>query len=319
METNYNELISDLVVISESIRKYQHNFVTSMATLEDNIVPFTQKITQITDSIKIRLLEEYSYELIYILNALRSIKSKKLQSFCDKILIENLQLKKSNIINISYIFEEFIKGITYFRYQQENKTPIYHRLYSCGLKQNSDKLECTHENRKTQRKFTETCYIERLIYGELLTYMKVYASIESSEPSLQDKQHIERLEITRQQYKTCFPNSDITIEIGFENSNTPIPMVIPIRLTLIRLKNDNIISTETYVKSRVDLKYIQIGQGLKYSVIVDCYKIIKDKQYIKFQSFFGESRWTSKKNIIVSENPYNTISISTKMNKNNTV
>lgn len=58
---------------------------------------------------------------------------KLLRSMYDKLFIKIINI---NVFenNATSVFKEFIKGITYFSYQEKGYTsnPIYHRLYSCG-------------------------------------------------------------------------------------------------------------------------------------------------------------------------------------------
>lgn len=199
--------------------------------------------------------------------------------FSDSVLRNILQIHKNKNIDLSYIFEEFIKGITYFKYQQESKySIIYHRLYSCGSKGNSENLKCTKTKySKEHKRKIETCYIERLIFDQLYR--------EIGEELTQDKTHIDRLEITKNIYQTCFPKQDIVVNIQFENR-------VPTRCNITRLKNNKIISEETFVKTfAINNNTFGLIGKIEYMMITDCYRVINEKRFYKCQFFIRESKW----------------------------
>ena len=80
----------------------------------------------------------------------------------DKIFSKKIVLE--NVNNVTLIFNEFIKGMTYFSYQQKeiNKHPIYHRLFSCGDGSHSFRNNfnrCNDKNKKDAQRRIKTCYI----------------------------------------------------------------------------------------------------------------------------------------------------------------
>jgi len=317
IDINYNTFVIELCNIIESLRKYEYNLI-SIETLEKSIQPFATYVQIVPESYRLQIADDYVSELLVMISKLRMSKSKKLASFCDTILVNKLEMNKNKSSNISYIFEEFIKGITYFRYQEENAMPIYHRLYSCGKKTDSDKLYCNESNKSLQKKFTETCYIERLVYTELLTKMQVYPDAKSTEPNKQNKAHDDRNELTRKQYQSCYtPKSDITVHIEYDDT-------VPVKLIINKLKDDKIISTETYVKTYTR----RFGIGIRYDVMIDCFRTYKNNNYIKFQTYFRESNWIKNKpkhmlTLALSDDHHNlqklTSNLTTSIQTNNTI
>jgi hypothetical protein len=110
-----------------------------------------------------------------ILEVSRSLKelsqNPKIRSMYDKIFQKTLCVPSNQPLQITLVFNDFIKGITYF--QQEgisNTVPLYHRLTSCGPKNNKSFREhynhCHESMEKTHKKhvknYITNCYIERL-------------------------------------------------------------------------------------------------------------------------------------------------------------
>ena len=123
-----------------------------------------------------------------------------------------------------------------------NDIPIYHRLYSCG-----DGTELYRNNNMIcLKKLIER---ERLIYDVLF---KHDTSIGTDEHT-QDDGHLFRLDLTRQDYETCFKNCKIEWNDG-----------MPLKLVIIRSNKGKTTSRETYNK-------------------IKCHKEIAEKHYMKFQ------------------------------------
>jgi hypothetical protein len=121
------------------------------------------------------------------------------------------------------IFEEFIKGITFFENEKEEKAvPIYHRLYACGPYADTHRqgnLICTSDlskdELKRRRPLIERCYVERLIYDEIYKYYT----------PTQDEGHLFRMKLTREDFESCFPDTEITVQVEHED-NAPVKAII---------------------------------------------------------------------------------------------
>jgi hypothetical protein len=79
-------------------------------------------------------IDKYNDELRKIKNFLLERKDVISRSIHDKIFTNILKIDKYISLGITKVFEDFIKGITYFSDEVENRKqiPIYHRAASCG-------------------------------------------------------------------------------------------------------------------------------------------------------------------------------------------
>ena len=98
--------------------------------------------------------------------------------------------------HVAFLFENFIKGITYFSNEQAH--PIYHRLFPCGS--NTSKLVCTKAGLARSRPLIEQCYVERIIYNEICR----------QESGFQEKD-LFRIDLTQKEFETHFPNTKIAL------------------------------------------------------------------------------------------------------------
>jgi hypothetical protein len=124
---------------------------------------------------------------------------------------------------LTNIFNEFMKGITYFQNQKPNANqPIYHRSNSSCPSRGLVNEVCNATNVDNvslqKQKRIRTCNIERLVYDSLWAKFMF---------SPQDIGHIDWLGKTKQAYQTCFPDKDIFIEIELDESIN-IPLVLKI-------------------------------------------------------------------------------------------
>lgn len=191
--------------------------------------------------------------------------------------------------SISKLFRHLIEGITYFNSQEPphgNET-IYHRLVSCGSYENADEfrdnnLICMQKlspKEKQRRKILiETCYTERKIYEELYIKEKFFFSKKGEPPSM-DNPHIIRLNSVEKDYQTCFPKSEIKVEINYTED-------VPNNVTIIKFKNNIEVSRETYVKTFKKQRF-----DMRYDSIVNCIMTKGEKIYQKYQSFYGKNKW----------------------------
>lgn len=165
-------------------------------------------------------LSSIKFELEYILKEPNVRKNNgKLIGFRDRIF-KNL-LSSINVVNdrkkVTDLFDEFIKGITYFSNQQRFSTfqPAYHRESSCSRKGEPNK-KCTSFDKRNSSDI-ERCYIERLIYDEMWNHMM---------NSQQDANHVNLLQDTKMAYTTCFPKTEIKVTIIRFHENNPITVEI---------------------------------------------------------------------------------------------
>ncbi len=183
---------------------------------------------------------------------------------------------------VSTIFEQFVKGITYFINEQEaNVYPIYHRLVSCGPIRDvtyADFHTCYAENPNNEiaKDRIRKCYLERLIYDNIYKNQALFS---------QDEGHEHWLQKTKNDFNSCFPNIDIAIDIKYHNIH-PHPIYLKADIYRHSILQE---SVEFYRKLQVDSLYPQ------YSDIVHC---VRQKHhrgsvqyYEKFQDFTQSRTW----------------------------
>jgi hypothetical protein len=120
-----------------------------------------------------------------------------------------------NVVNekrrVTNIFNNFIKGITYFNGDTvyNPSQPVYHRNASCPQRGHPNQ-KCTIDNHPSLN--IDRCYKERLIYDELWNRMLNMQ---------QNKSHLDWLEDTRQAFSTCFPETTLRVSVDLTKDNMP--------------------------------------------------------------------------------------------------
>lgn len=192
-------------------------------------------------------------DLIKIKHFLIELKNIKARSLHDRIFTKIFKLDKRVPLGITIIFEEFIKGITYFRTEEENKKkiPIYHRVASCGDSSNDFKkkyLICygtnTPQDIEIKRNHIFKCFLERLIYDNMYKHLTLHfpTNLLDSEVE-QNEGHKFQLSERGINFNTCFTGIKLKIDIYYEN-NFPRDLIIE-----YLDENNNIIQIEKYYKT----------------------------------------------------------------------
>jgi hypothetical protein len=212
--------------------------------------------------------------------------SAQYRGFLDRIFKNLLHMDKRMPTSITIIFNEFVQGITYFANQQQDAIPVYHRLFSCGPQNDAFRtsfLQCKKtampkNERSIIKSRIQTCYVERLIYNLLM-----FPLVGTEDTARQDNGHEHWLIETRNDFKSCFPKSDIIVNIlEFDNA-------WPIKLEIQRTVNSSVVSTETYTRSL----YIDLASGVKrYNNEIDCVRKTPQFTYFKLQQFAAKMPWT---------------------------
>jgi len=182
------------------------------------------------------------------------------------------------------LFVEFIKGISYFssEFDPTNPTPVYHRLFSCGPGDDAFRRmyqQCSEsaEARSEAARRIQTCYTERLIYDALWRQTQVRSAAGP----------LFRLALTRADFQTCFPHTDLSVRL------TMTPEGFPTSVSIARTARGRLVSVERYTK------------GLAHSLDPTSYEPIVVAQrrtvrgaYVAVQTFYvprppGAAGWGS--------------------------
>ena len=210
------------------------------------------------------------------------------RSIHDKLFVNLLNFPKNPPLRITRVFEDFIQGITYFRKETvHGEQPIYHRLTSCGPGTNAFRTrynQCNNGMSKKAKQLSktriQTCYIERLIYDKLYNTQTLFFPARGNSVSSQDQGHLNWLEQTKADFKTCFPNIDIVVELNDFDG------LMPSKLTIIRRKKNGNSSREVYIKDIIH------GEIKTYDVFVQCSLFANNKEKRKVQRFEKEEKWS---------------------------
>ena len=200
-------------------------------------------------------------ELVKIKYFLFELKNIKIQSIHDKIFIKIFKMNKKMPLGITRIFEEFIKGITYFKNEEEykRKIPIYHRAASCGYSSKNfinKYLKCYGTNLpeiiEQKKNHIFKCYVERLIYDDMFKQLMFHFPTTLDDTNIQqNKGHIYQLNQRAHNFNSCFLNTHINIEITYEDN-------FPVILIIKYLNQDKIVKIEKFEKI---LYFDEYGNG----------------------------------------------------------
>lgn len=200
---------------------------------------------------------------------LLGIKTNEGRSISDKIFTKILKFESHMPLGITIVFENFIKEITYFSNEKENKDKIliYHRASSCGNKKKNfrDLLKNNLINEEIKKNHIKKCYLERLIYDDMYREMTFHLPSELNNQELkQNKGHEYQLTERAKNYYNYYLEEDIKIEIFYENH-------FPILLIINYIKRNKIIKTERYLKTTYidDYGNTQYSQNVYYTIIED--------------------------------------------------
>jgi hypothetical protein len=253
-----------------------------------------EKLLRKTDAEIIAEFESLHWtEISRVINTLRGIKDPTIRGAHDRIFKNVFGIQKRVPSALTILFAKFIKGITHFQNQNASgtETPIYHRLYSCGTGDDAFRntfQRCTEDmdkqDRLDVRKRIETCYIERLVYDCMYRNLAMFFPGVGTEEHTQNKQHMDRLLITKTDFETCFPNLRIEIEMDFDND----AMHWPTRLTISRYIKDRPVSKETYNRT---ISFSNVLGDRMYEDAVDATRETDQHKYFRVQRFAYKPAW----------------------------
>lgn len=147
-------------------------------------------------------------------------------------------------------------------------------------------LICTKDisvaEKKRRRPLIERCYLERLIYDALYRYETLHFPLTGSNADhTQDKGHMFRMDLTKEDYESCFKGHSIDVEVEYHDR-------FPLTLKMTRKKKGIVFYTDEYIQ---ELR----GNGsaiAPYTGVVVCKRVMANgKTYLKTQDFGMERDW----------------------------
>jgi hypothetical protein len=181
-----------------------------------------------------------------------------------------MQIIKQKQANVTQLFAEFAKGVTYFATEfQELRRPIYHRDVSCGSALVKSELKFV----KTlfgpdKSKYVERCLIERQIYDELYRQILGFQNIG----------HLLEIKTIENIYQSLSPNTSVDARVAFHPERR-----LPNSLTLTWSDDSGLTSIEVF-RRRLD------ASRDAYDPIVECtrYDVTNKRVFMKRQTFESE-------------------------------
>lgn len=206
--------------------------------------------------------DRYYIQLREIKYFLKETKNIKGRSYHNKIFTKIFKMEKYIPLGITIVFEEFIKGITYFNDEMENKKkiPIYHRMASCGnSSENFIKkyLQCYNNNIEEDKDIKKThifkCYLERLIYDNMYKELTLHFPKTINNEHKQNNGHVYQLSKRAKNFNKCFLGLEINIQIYYEN-NFPIYLIVEYYEKKQKIKEEKYLKT-TYIDEYGNTRY----------------------------------------------------------------
>lgn len=209
------------------------------------------------------LIDRNYTDLKKLREILLGIKTNEGRSISDKIFTKILKFESHMPLGITIVFENYVKGITYFSDEKENKDqiPIYHRASSCGnKKKNFREILKNNSIEEKKKKHIKKCYLERLIYDNMYRKMSLHFPLELKNQELkQNNGHSYQL---TERSKNYYLEEEIKIEILYENN-------FPILLTIYYITSGKRTKIERYLKTTYidDYGNTQYSQNVYYTII----------------------------------------------------
>ena len=229
-------------------------------------------------------VDAHQSELQRIAMTLRKIANSNIRGYHDRIFGKLLGMQKRLPSHLTTMFYRFVQGITYFQHQMPNDTiiPIYHRLFACGPGDDAFRRTLNQQHRADVRARIETCYIERLIYDHMYRHLALHFPETGASEKTQDAGHLFRLDLTKRDFETCFPNLRLEVDIRYDD------MGWPIQLILQRFVRDRLVSTETHQRT---IYFNPIFGTKSYEDAIDAMRQTDRYAYFRVQRFAFRPAW----------------------------
>lgn len=263
------ELLKKLHVMKQLIE------VLQQPTSASYIVPF--------------FIEKNYDELCEVASKFKSVLEEKEQQYEECAILYRdiyanvLQVHTHPKIDIATIFEEFVKGITYFQGQRNtytNSEPMHIRLAQKILPNQyvPKKTRDPFVRRGRKRLMIERQYIERLIYTALYKYILQHEYKSLNETLVQkDSQY---------HYQLCFPGCDVQVQL----SN--FMGWYPTQVSITKTYKGQRVWTQIF-KKELQESLDKNQRSVYKPIVLGTMSIVTKKSVTKekFQSFWQEKKW----------------------------
>lgn len=269
------------LVVATNVRMLQHGLGCTTGQLATSLKQLERTLVNASEGARMYILDVYASEAARVKFTIKELRDPTIISLHDRIFTNLLKMRRRVPQGVTALFEAFIKGITYFAWQQDpvDPIPVYHRLTSCGPGTETFRAD-NHICRRGQlkdvnarrRALVERCYLERLIFDELYKHETIHDE--------QDAGHQHRLGITKEDFETCCKGWEIQASIEYSDS-------MPIKLTVERFYRGKMSTRETYEKT---FSFAVAGNKV-YDPTVLCTREAGNKVLQKIQTFKSLGDW----------------------------
>lgn len=161
-------------------------------------------------------------------------------------------------------FHAFIRGVTLFADQDPTiasarwrASPLYHREASCGSGDASQRVarscvaDLSDDERAARTARIRTCYFERLIFDDMYRNDLMYVptgdlrTIDPQGPT-QDDGHRRYLDVVRREFQTCFPDTDLRVDVEYVHGADGAQIPESVTLTHVHSGTGAAMRTEVY-------------------------------------------------------------------------
>lgn len=161
-------------------------------------------------------------------------------------------------------FHAFIRGVTLFADQDTTiasarwrASPLYHREASCGSGDASQRVVRTcvadlpDDERAARTARIRTCYFERLIFDHMYRNDLMYVptgDLRAIDPQgpVQDDGHRRYLDVVRRDFQTCFPDTDLRVDVEYMHGADVAQIPESVTLTHVHSETGAAVRTEVY-------------------------------------------------------------------------
>ena len=235
------------------------------------------------------IIQENPGEAQRLKENLRRMPDPEIKRFCNTVLVHRLLVPQRSVSYTTRLFEAFIQGITHFEDRNagfNDAQPAYHRLFSCGPGDDSFRntfqrcaLDMPRSVRLDVRKRIETCYIERLLYDEIFRRVSLHFPAAPFDEPAQDDAHVRRMAVTHDDFRTCYPDIDIRVDVEYEGDR-------PFAMTVTRTTRNKITSVEAFQRT--------FWMQDAYDAIVECTRSTELRTWRKAQTYAHEEPWKQR-------------------------